>query len=390
MDRKIRIAEENLRSRSLSMETTAREQRNPVFAALSISLATLVPGAEGMAAQLREVQQQRSRMGQRAIDLRSSASKLDDLLHRRQTQSTLVQELASNAARAQAQATASSIGLTDLRWITQSPTAWPSAMRLLAGGLGAIFGFFSTLAVPLARGKFRPTYGEAAEVERHVAMPRLANIVLDDTDSLAPLPPGLVERLLRGQPVLGIGETSPIIAIHLIGTDMRDGTGDVARRLAKSIASVTGRGALLAELGKHGHDYIESFLPDPPAPEPSCLDELEEPAPAAIALPVNTVQQVACANELVTALMDGPYHYNVATAMQLLRLRAAHRVLLIASRFHTGTDFALNSATRPNVTVLVLHAEHANKADVARLCQNLAMRNADPIGFIFTQNATLD
>ena len=406
VDRKIRIAEENLRTRPPSLETTALERRNPVHSALSLNVAALAPQVDGVVAELSAVRQQRTRLSARASELRSTAVGVEALLSQRQAQMAVVQEVSANLARVRAQNAMNASTLSALRWIVQSRTeTWPGGFRVfgaLAGGAG---GFFACLGVMRLRGQFRRSYRNAEEAREALDLPALAHVSLGVAEGRGFLLPILVDRLLAGRPTLtGMGGR-PLLAIHLIGSHPHDGTAEVARRLAQSIAGMTNKGVLLTELGTPGEEWIESIQPQAAARPQSVapladhdadpnrdiiVDSSEISARAGQTavrmLPSRAIQPVACAQDLVEAMLEATDHDDLPMAMQLLRLRSDHQVMVIVSPAAASGAETASLLHRPDISVLVLHALHSEKAAMARLCSRLARQAVHPSGFIFTDH----
>ncbi len=394
LDHKIQIAEDSMRAPSTTQETTARDQRNPVFENLTATVARLMPEAEGMAAQLREMGQQHARLAERTADLRSITTQLEDLLSHRERQAAVVRELASTSARTQSESAMSSAALADMRWIVETPSAmWPSLSRLVGGVLGGCLGFAATIALQAARGNFRRTYETPTDAERHLKLPRLAHIHLGPTQRETPLPPALVEYILRGHVLPPAGVAAPMLAIHLIGTSSRDGTAEVAQRLAQSISSQMARGVLLIEIGKTGREWIESIAPTGLAavPEPDASDsKMLEPGSRALStLARPALRPVACAADLVSALLDAPYRFDTAMAVQLSRLRAEHQLLVVVSTADEQHQ-PHHLAAAPDLTLVVLHAQNSDKLGMSELCAKLSARREVPAGFVFTEDTLVD
>jgi len=366
VDHKIKIAEDDLRTRQASTQTMAHQQPNPVYSALTLSVASLMPRAEGLSSQLRDVQKLRASTVQRAAALGNVATQLSALQRMREQQYTVVHELATNAAQLRAQAANTSAGLSGISWFQQSPAApVPGTLRLTAAALSGMLGFCGGFMMPKIGSHRRKSYHSAREAQRHLDLPRLADIGLDDLADTGLLPRQDIVRLFRWLDQRQDGVQG---MVYVIGTDRHDGAAQVARILAQSIAATFGLGVLASKVGDNGQEWVESFAPwnahiDPPSRHASrALPKEGPPAPHLLGQPEVTGPLIEVADDR----------------------QAGPALMVVAATHSEASGYDLDLAARSDMTVLVLRAGHSDKAMMGRLRDDLVARALRPAGFVFT------
>jgi len=373
VEHKIKIAEEDLRTRQASTQTMAHQQPNPVYSALTLSVASLMPKAEGLNSQLHDVRKLRTSMAQRADTLGDVVTQLGALQQRREQQYAVVHELATSAAQVRAQAATTSVGLNGIRWFQQAPSSpMPGTMRLTVAGLSGMLGFWGGFMVPKIGSRRRKSYHSAREAQRHLDLPRLADIGLDDLADSGLLPRQEIVRLFRWLDQRQDGVQG---MVYVIGTDRQDGATQAARILAQGIAATFGLGVLLSKVGDGGQEWVESF-----APWNAHIDV--ERCHTGRALPVGDrvmpqlISQQAFTGELIES--------GDAAGDEALPADTGPALMMVVATHSEDSGYDQDLAARSDMTVLVLRAGHSDKAVAGRLRDDLVSHALRPAGFVFT------
>ena len=361
INRKIALAEQSLRTPAQAVEATDTRRRNPAYDALAVSVASLTPQAEGLAAQLRVVGKARAEAARRRAELSSLVTRLDSLRQRQARLADTARSLTAQAGQVPRRNGVSAAEIDGLEWHAQSTkTYFGGAMRLAMTALGGFGGLCLGFVLPRRlrdrRAVRQQAYRNPTEAARHLDLPHLASIDFNNGLELATLPRHATQHLFRA---LHLRDRRPHMVpavIHVMGIDQQDGAVDTARTLAQSITGTFGLGVAVSKIGGDGEEWVEHFNTAPASdPALSADEDAAIPPNEHARLPVR---------------------------------QFGHDVTIVVSLHNSAAECDVELAARCDLVLLVLRAGHSQRNAAWLLCQSLQQRGARPAGFIFTECAT--
>jgi hypothetical protein len=370
LDRKIETVEATLRAQPRALDSVVRDMRNPTYDMISGQIAALQGESAALARQSEELARQAGPVAARVGVLREASTRLEGLRERQQTQETLVRQLTLTAADLRA-GDAASAGPDSWR-VLQPPRLagtppWGAVMKLAAGAMaGLLVGAGATGAMA----RRRRWYVVGREVERHLGVPELACIDLEDRHARDARVRALAGRVVGAMD----GPRRALHTVHLVGTAEHDGGDLLASLLAEAMADIDGLRVLLLKPGRDGDGDIRS------------LDRrARRLGPGQRALTIRgsgwTYMPAAVFARVLLGAGDGSAG---PVPPRISRLRRTHDVILVMSCHGVPPDYASYLSSRADLSVLVVAARDTRAEEAARLHDGLTASGARPLGFVFT------
>ncbi len=385
LDRKIAIV---AKPRGPVTDTVSKMQRNPAFETLSGKVAALEGEDASLASQQAEITRQQTALNARADGLGASQAGLAMLTQKLEVQQAVTRQLSLEIAQLQSQDTLTADRVDDLQ-VLQAPIAdlpsWLQGTHSVAAGLagGGAFGLFGLLA-SRRRQKF---YTVPAEVEQHLGLPALADLVLWRRGEPLELPELALADLARQLLATTNEQGGPVTGLHLAGTAENDGAQVVARTLAAALLAQRGGRVLVVHLEQDGFGFIESIIQDRPEPGSRTANTASR-REISVTIPAPSGQVVAMAN-VASAVLGDWAALGGELQLHVARLRSVHDFVIVVSAHGTAGHVTRRLSSNADLDVLVVRAGHSQPSGVAMLSTLLQQASDHRFGFVFTRESAL-